>query len=224
MLPASNGLPVKNKLLSLTALCRAPFLASLSLAAAFHTITAPAALAQEDLHEGTVRTIIVEGNQRIEARTVQSYLLFQPGDRFNAERIDLSLKTLFATGLFADVSIDRRGDDVVIQVVENPVVNRITFEGNKALKEDKLREEIQIAARTPFTAARVSADVNRMVELYRRSGRFSARIRPEYKTLSQNRVDVVFVIEEGPTSGVRGINFIACPSCSRQNFDVIKTM
>lgn len=208
MLSASNGLPVKNKLLSLTALCRAPFLASLSLAAAFDTITAPAALAQEDLHEGTVRTIIVEGNQRIEARTVQSYLLFQPGDRFNAERIDLSLKTLFATGLFADVSIDRRGDDVVIQVVENPVVNRITFEGNKALKEDKLREEIQIAARTPFTAARVSADVNRMVELYRRSGRFSARIRPEYKTLSQNRVDVVFVIEAGPTSGVRGINFI----------------
>jgi len=199
---------VKNKLLSLTALCRVPFIASLSLGAVLQPVLLPAALAQEDLLEGTVRTILVEGNQRIEARTIQSYLLFEPGDSFNAERIDLSLKTLFATGLFADVVIDRRGNDVVVRVVENPIVNRISFEGNKALKEDKLREEIQIAPRSPFTAARVSSDVNRMIELYRRSGRFSARIRPEYKTLSQNRVDVVFVIEEGPTSGVRGINFI----------------
>lgn len=200
---------MKNKLISLTAFCRAPILASLSIGAVLQTLVLPpVALAQEDLLEGTVRTILVEGNQRIEARTIQSYLLFEPGDAFNAERFDLSLKTLFATGLFADVSIDRRGNDVVVRVVENPIVNRITFEGNKALKEDKLREEIQIAARSPFTAARVSADVNRMIELYRRSGRFSARIRPEYKTLSQNRVDVVFVIEEGPTSGVRGINFI----------------
>lgn len=199
---------MKNKLLSLTALCRVPFIASFGLGAVLQPVFLPAALAQEDLLEGTVRTILVEGNQRIEARTIQSYLLFEPGDAFNAERFDLSLKTLFATGLFADVAIDRRGNDVVVRVVENPIVNRISFEGNKALKEDKLREEIQIAPRSPFTAARVSTDVNRMIELYRRSGRFSARIRPEYKTLSQNRVDVVFVIEEGPTSGVRGINFI----------------
>ncbi|MFN3609826.1 MAG: outer membrane protein assembly factor BamA [Hyphomonas sp.] len=199
---------MKHKLLSLTALCRLSFFLSVGMGAALQLPGVSAAQAQTEQLEGSVRSILVEGNQRIETRTIQSYLLFEAGDRFNAERIDLSLKTLFATGLFADVAIDRRGDDVVIRVVENPIVNRISFEGNKALKEDKLREEIQIAARSPFTAARVSADVNRILELYRRSGRFSVRIKPEYRTLSQNRVDVVFVIEEGPTSGVRGINFI----------------
>jgi outer membrane protein insertion porin family len=199
---------VKIPLLSLTALCRLPFFLTAGAGLVLQGAIPAIASAQGELLDGAVRSIIVEGNQRIEARTVQSYLLFQPGDRFDGERIDLSLKTLFSTGLFADVSIDRRGDDVVVRVVENPVVNRISFEGNKALKEDKLREEIQLAARSPFTAARISADVNRMLELYRRSGRFSVRIRPEYKTLPQNRVDVAFVIEEGPTSGVRGINFI----------------
>lgn len=199
---------MKKQLLSLTAIFRLPFLVSVGIGAVLQPSGMSVALAQTEMLGGHVRSVLVEGNQRIEARTIQSYLLFQAGDRFDAERIDLSLKTLFATGLFADVSIDRHGDDIVIRVVENPVVNRISFEGNKALKEEKLREEIQIAARSPFTAARVSADVNRMLEIYRRSGRFSVRIKPEYKTLSQNRVDVVFVIEEGPTSGVRGINFI----------------
>lgn len=168
----------------------------------------PAAHAETEPLHGTIRMIVVEGNQRIEARTIESYLLFQPGDTFDAERLDLSLKTLFATGLFTDVALDRRGDDVVVRVVENPVINRVSFEGNKTLKEDKLREEIQLAPRSPFTSARVAQDVSRMLELYRRAGRFSARITPEYVPLPQNRVDVVFVIEEGHTSGVRGINFI----------------
>ena len=157
---------------------------------------------------GNIRSVIVEGNVRIEARTVQSYLLFEPGDAFDGDRIDLSLKTLFATGLFSDISIDRRGDDIVVRVAENPVVNRIIFEGNKALKEEKLREEIQISARSPFTAARVTQDVNRILDMYRSAGRFSARIKPEYKPLPQNRVDVIFVIEEGTTSGVRSISFL----------------
>ncbi|MEL6753824.1 MAG: POTRA domain-containing protein, partial [Pseudomonadota bacterium] len=89
------------------------------------------AVAQEDLFAGSIRTIVIEGNQRIEARTVQSYLLLEAGDPFDAERIDLSLKTLFATGLFADVAIDRRGSDLVVQVVENPIINRVIFEGNR---------------------------------------------------------------------------------------------
>ncbi|KCZ53877.1 outer membrane protein assembly complex, YaeT protein [Hyphomonas chukchiensis] len=165
--------------------------------------------AQEDSrYGGTIRSILVEGNQRIEARTVQSYLLVEPGDPFDPERIDLSLKTLFATNLFADVSIDRSGDDLLVRVVENPIINRVIFEGNKALKDDKFKEEIQAAPRGIFTAARVQADVQRILELYRQSGRFAAKVEPQYKPLEQNRVDLVFEITEGPVTGVRSINFI----------------
>ena len=165
--------------------------------------------AQEDnRYGGTIRSILVEGNQRIEARTVQSYLLVEPGDAFDAERIDLSLKTLFATNLFADVSIDRNGDDLLVRVVENPIINRVIFEGNRALKDDKFKEEIQAAPRGIFTAARVQADVQRILELYRQSGRFAAKVEPQYKPLEQNRVDLVFEITEGPVTGVRSINFI----------------
>ena len=166
------------------------------------------ASAQEDLLAGNIRAVVVEGNQRIEARTVQSYLLLEAGDPFDGERIDLSLKTLFATGLFADVAIDRRGSDLVVRVVENPIINRVIFEGNKALDDDKLREEIQAAPRGIFTAARVQADVQRILELYRQSGRFSATVEPEYKPLDQNRVDLIFKMTEGPVTGVRSINFI----------------
>jgi outer membrane protein insertion porin family len=189
------------------------FLAATVLASGTLGLGVPAfglvAEAQEDVRfGGTIRSIVVEGNQRIEARTVQSYLLLEPGDPFDPERIDLSLKTLFATNLFADVSIDRRGDDLLIQVVENPIINRVIFEGNRALRDDKLREEIQAAPRGVFTAARVQADVQRILELYRRSGRFAAKVEPQYKPLAQNRVDLIFEITEGPTTGVRAINFI----------------
>ncbi|MFN7178649.1 outer membrane protein assembly factor BamA [Hyphomonas sp.] len=162
----------------------------------------------DDRYGGTIRSIIVEGNRRIEGRTVQSYLLLEPGDAFDPDRIDLSLKTLFATNLFADVSIDRRNDDLVVRVVENPIINRVIFEGNRAMKDDKLREEIQAAPRGVFTAARVQTDVQRILEMYRRSGRFAAKVEPQYKPLEQNRVDLIFEITEGPVTGVRSINFI----------------
>ncbi|WP_340693632.1 outer membrane protein assembly factor BamA [Hyphomonas sp.] len=190
------------------------FLAATFMATSVFTFVALPGLtntaeAQEDnRYGGTIRSILVEGNQRIEARTVQSYLLVEPGDPFDAERIDLSLKTLFATNLFADVSIDRNGDDLLVRVVENPIINRVIFEGNKALKDDKFKEEIQAAPRGIFTAARVQADVQRILELYRQSGRFAAKVEPQYKPLEQNRVDLVFEITEGPVTGVRSINFI----------------
>jgi outer membrane protein insertion porin family len=187
--------------------------ATLMATSVFASVSLPgltnSAEAQEDnRYGGTIRSILVEGNQRIEARTVQSYLLVEPGDGFDAERIDLSLKTLFATNLFADVSIDRNGDDLLVRVVENPIINRVIFEGNRALKDDKFKEEIQAAPRGIFTAARVQADVQRILELYRQSGRFAAKVEPQYKPLEQNRVDLVFEITEGPVTGVRSINFI----------------
>ena len=192
---------------------RSAFAASLmSVAASFALATAPglstSALAQAVNPNETIRSIVVEGNQRIEDRTVQSYLLVEPGDSFDPDRIDLSLKTLFATGLFADASFEKSGSDLIVRVVENPIINRVIFEGNSAIDDEKMREEIEVAPRGIFTAARVQSDVQRILELYRQSGRFAASVEPQYKPLEQNRVDLVFVINEGPVTGVRSINFI----------------
>ena len=155
-----------------------------------------------------IRTIQVIGNQRVEANTVASYLLFAPGDPYSEERIDLSLKTLYATGLFADVIIDPRDGNVLIQVIENPIINRVIFEGNKSLKADKINDEISAEPRSLFTRAQVQEDVQRIIELYRQSGRFGATVEPKVVEQPQNRVDLIFEITEGPVTGVKRINFI----------------
>ncbi len=157
---------------------------------------------------GVVQRILVEGNQRIEPATVGSYLVIQPGDPFDAQLIDLSLKTLFATGLFADVAITRRDSNLVIAVVENPIINRVVFEGNKAKDDDDFYEEIQLRPRIVYTRAKVQADVQKILEIYRRSGRFAATVNPKVIQLEQNRVDLVFEINEGDETGINKINFI----------------
>jgi outer membrane protein insertion porin family len=155
-----------------------------------------------------IRSVQVVGNQRVEANTVASYLLFAPGDPYSEDRIDLSLKTLYATGLFADVVIDPRDGNVLIQVIENPIINRVIFEGNKSLKTDKINDEITAEPRSLFTRAQVQEDVQRIIELYRQSGRFGATVEPKVVEQPQNRVDLVFEISEGPVTGIKRINFI----------------
>lgn len=157
---------------------------------------------------GRIAQIRVEGTQRIESETVISYLTVTPGQEFDPEAIDLSLKRLFATGLFADVVIRREANVLVVHVVENPIINQIVFEGNRAKKDDDLNKEVEIRPRTVFTKARVQADVNRIVELYRRSGRFAAKVTPKVIELPQNRVDLVFEIKEGSVTGIGKINFV----------------
>jgi outer membrane protein insertion porin family len=156
----------------------------------------------------TVGDIRIEGVQRIEPETVRSYLLIQPGDAWDDERVDKSLKALFATGLFADVNLSRVGNTLVVKVVENPIINRIAFEGNRKLDDKDLNAEIQLRPRVVYTRSRVQNDVKRILDLYRRRGRFGATVEPKVIQLSENRVDLVFEINEGEFTGVRGINFI----------------
>ena len=156
----------------------------------------------------TVSRIVVEGNQRIEADTVRSYMQIQVGDTFSPDLIDESLQTLFQTGLFSDVRIFRRGSNLVVSVEENPIINRIAFEGNSALKNDALQKEIDLKPRVVFTRARVQADVDRIITLYRRSGQFNARVEPKIIRLPQNRIDLVFEITEGAKTVVQSISFI----------------
>ncbi|MFC3582200.1 outer membrane protein assembly factor BamA, partial [Sphingomonas hylomeconis] len=125
------------------------------------------------------------------------------------ETLDQALRDLLASDFFADVSIAGvESGDIIIRIRENPVINRVILEGNKRLKEDKIRKEIKLAPRQIFTRTAVRQDIARIVELYRRQGRFAASIQPKMVNLDQNRVDVVFEISEGPKSKVRQINII----------------
>ncbi len=156
-----------------------------------------------------IQGVAVRGNERIEAGTVSSYLPLQPGMPADPELLDLSLKTLFNTGLFSDVALEMLEDgNLLIDVKENPIVNRVIFEGNRRVKDDKITEEIQLAARTIYTRSKVQADAQRIVELYRAKGRFAASVTPKVTPLAQNRIDVIFEVDEGPKTGVAKVNFV----------------
>ena len=156
-----------------------------------------------------IQSVAVTGNQRIEGETIGSYLVVAPGDRADPQLLDLGVKTLFNTGLFSDVSLSmQEGGILLIDVKENPIVNQVILDGNKRVKEDKITEEVQLAARSVFTKSKVQADVQRIIEVYRRTGRFAATVTPKVKPLEQNRVDVIYEIDEGPKTGVAKINFV----------------
>jgi outer membrane protein insertion porin family len=170
---------------------------------------AVAAPAPQVQRTGTIRSLAVRGNERLEPETVRSYANLTPGQTYTSESLDAALKELYATELFTDVVITGADTgDLVITVRENPVINRIVLEGNKRLKSDKILPEIKLAPRQIFTRSKVRADVERIVELYRRQGRFAAQVEPKIVQLDQNRVDLVFEIFEGDKSKVRRINII----------------
>ena len=155
-----------------------------------------------------IRAVRVEGTNRIEVDTVISYMLVKPGDAYDIARINSSIKTLFATGLFSDVSFRREGDTLVVRVVENPVINQVAFEGNRKLDDDDLLKEITLKPRTVYTRTKVQRDVKRLLAVYRAGGRFAATVTPKIIQLPQNRIDLVFEINEGDVTGVRRIVFI----------------
>lgn len=155
-----------------------------------------------------IQTIAVSGAQRLEPQTILSYISIRPGQTYTAALGDQTLKELADTELFSDFSIRNERGNVIITVVENPVINRIIPEGNDRLDNDKILPEIKLAPRQIFTRSKTRADVARIIELYKRRGRFAATVEPKVVELSQNRVDLVFEISEGPKSKVRQINII----------------
>ncbi|MGH0002893.1 outer membrane protein assembly factor BamA [Pseudovibrio ascidiaceicola] len=155
-----------------------------------------------------VNKIVVNGATRIEDETVRNYLTIRPGKSFSAIDIDESLTTLYATGLFADVSIEQRGGTLVVDVKENPVIGKISFEGNKRLTDEALQSVVRSSERSMLTRARVQSDAQNLLEAYRRSGRYRASVEPKIIERANNRVDLVFEIEEGDKTGVARISFI----------------
>ena len=155
-----------------------------------------------------VQFIRVEGTQRVEEETVRAYMVVREGMADDVDMVDQSVKTLFASGLFSDVTIRRSEGGLIVSVVENPIVNRVSFEGNGAINDDTLTDEAELRPRQIYTRARVQDDVERFIEIYRQSGYFAARIEPKVIQLPQKRVDVIFEINEGPITGIRSINFV----------------
>ena len=169
-------------------------------------------------------SIDVKGNRRVEADTIRSYFKHGPGGQMTAEQENEGLKALIATGLFQDVQIDHSGGHLVVSVVENPVINRIAFEGNSKAKDEQLTAEIQSKPRGTLSRPTVQADVQRIIEIYHRSGLFEVRVDPKIIELPNNRVDLVFEITEGGKTGVRSIEFVGAHAFSTGRLkDVIKT-
>ena len=168
--------------------------------------------------------IVVEGNRRVEAETIRSYFRTGSGGRLDNAAIDEALKALYGTGLFQDVRITPSGNKIVVTVVENPVVNRVAFEGNIKLKDEQLLLELQTKPRSALSRPAVQADVQRLIEIYRRNGRFDVTVNPKIIELPNNRVDLVFEIKEGGKTGIRQMIFIGNNSYSDTRLkDEIKT-
>ena len=170
--------------------------------------SAPVAAASATDSSLRIDNIRVEGVQRLEPETVISYLSLNKGDEATPEKLDAALKALYGTGLFADISLSMDGHSLVAKVTENPILNRVTFEGNDAISKDDLEKEVQLKARMVYTLPRVERDVQRILDLYRRQGRFAATVEPKIVKLEQNRVDLVFEIHEGDRTGIRSIKFV----------------
>lgn len=181
-------------------------------------VASPAAAAD------TVASIQVVGNRRVDADTVRSYFHPNPNGVLSAGEIDDGLKALIETGLFQNVTLGHARGHLVVTVIENPVINRIAFEGNKKIKDQQLSAEIQSKPRGTFSRPMVQADTERIVEIYRRSGRYDVSVTPVTINRPNNRVDLVFQIKEGPKTGVEDIRFIGNHYFSSYRLrDIIKT-
>lgn len=162
----------------------------------------------------TIKNIVVTGNDRTEDATILSYLDMHKGGVFNQQKSETSLRSLYATGLFATVDIAYRAGTVTITVKENPIISKIIFEGNDALKTEILQGEISLKPRMVFSKEMVQSDTTRIVEIYGKTGRYSATVKPQIVELSQNRVNLVFEITEGKKSKIKKIIFIGNKSFS----------
>lgn len=155
-----------------------------------------------------INKVQVQGNQRVEERTVQSYLDIRPGGSYTPQDLNSALKRLFETGFFSDVKMGKRGDTLIVQVAENPIVNKVVFEGNDQIDDKDLESEVVLRSRSVYTRTQVQNDVKRILDLYRSNGRYSATVTPQVITLEQNRVNLVYEIAEGPVTRIEKVSFI----------------
>lgn len=200
------------------------FLSVLVFVFSVHTLGSVGINVVTSAHAATVSSIDVRGNQRIDDEIVASYLTIKPGQSFNDFDIDDSVKALFATGLFADVSIFRQGSTLVVDVEENGTVNKVFFEGNKRIKDEGLSNVASLRPQGVYSDEQAAADVERIKLAYSRVGRQDATVSFEVVPLANSRVNVIYRINEGDKTKIASINFIGNDTFSgRRLADVIST-
>ncbi|MET0155291.1 MAG: outer membrane protein assembly factor BamA [Rickettsiales bacterium] len=158
--------------------------------------------------EGKINAVRVEGNVRTETATVLSYLGMKQGDSYTQEKGNDALKRLFGIGLFSDVSLRYDDGALIVHVEENPAIRNVAFEGNKRMKDEDLQKEISLAPRAIFTKANLQRDVDAILQLYRKQGRYSATVEPKVIRLDRNRLDLVYEIYEGKKTKISKIYFV----------------
>jgi outer membrane protein insertion porin family len=172
----------------------------------------------------TASSIVIQGNRRVDADTVRSYFKVAPGEHLDAAKINAALKALYGTGLFQDVQMSQSGGKLIVTVVEAPVINKIAFEGNKRLKDEQLLQEIDSKERGALSRAAVQADTQRIIEVYQRNGRFDVTVVPKIIDRPNNRIDLIFEINEGEKTGIKHIIFVGNNNYAGWRLkDVIKT-
>ncbi|MGC1552410.1 MAG: outer membrane protein assembly factor BamA [Bradyrhizobium sp.] len=207
------GMRVRGGLLAALIMWATPFATTLAVG----LVSSPAS-AQ------TVDSIQVEGNRRVETATIRSYFKPGPNGKLDQGHIDDGLKGLIETGLFQDVHINQAGGRIVVSVIENPVIGRVAFEGNKKVKDEQLSGEIQSKARGTLSRPMVQSDAQRIADIYRHAGRYDVSVVPEIIEQPNNRVDLVFTITEGNKTGINSIEFVGNVAYSSYRLrDVIKT-
>ncbi len=189
-------------------LCRIAFLAAIAFGGVVGAGAVSIATSNQAVAQTVVAAVVVQGNRRVDTEAILGYVGIKPGERADPQKIDEALKTLYATGLFEDVRINLVGNRLVVSVVENSIISRIAFEGNKKVKDETLIAEIQSKARGPLSRNTVQADVQRIIEVYRRGGRFGVRVDPKVIDRGNGRVDLVFEINEGDRTTIKKIVFI----------------
>jgi outer membrane protein insertion porin family len=181
---------------------------ALLLTAGYSNMASAATEASAASPADVIDSVRIEGNQRVESRTIISYLGMKPGGRFSQADIDANLKNLYDTGFFSDVKLLKSGNTLVVRVVENPIINKVAFEGNSKIETSDLEKEMELKTRSVYTKEKLQSDVRRILDIYHRSGRYNAVVEPKLITLDQNRVNLVYEISEGDTAHVEKINFI----------------
>lgn len=165
-------------------------------------------LSAQSVQAAVVNNIIVRGNSRMDASTVKSFLTIKTGENFNNNDIDSSIRALFATGLFEDVSISKSGSTLIVEISENSTINQVFFEGNKRLKDAALSSLVKSKALGVYSEDLLNSDVERVQQAYNRVGRGDAVISSEIVPLANNRVNIVFRVDEGDKTKIKSISFL----------------
>jgi outer membrane protein insertion porin family len=182
------------------------------------------ALVSVDAFAEPITGINISGNKRVEAATVRSFLGISEGMEVGDDEIAAALKNMFDTGLFKNIDVNLDGSKLNVSVEENPVISQVKVEGNDKIDQDTLLQELELAPRSIYSEAKVQADVNRILSIYQRQGRFDTRVEPKIVEQSDNRVDLVYEVSEGKRSKIEQVSFVGNESFSDTELeDILST-